>query len=334
MSRFSKVRRDQFLRFFFVFYNQQSNLSSATCEGLARSSCGCSSYWWANFLYIQNFYPDGDPNNECMGWTWYLANDMQMYWLAPLVLVCLYRFRRVGPLVWSTFLLATLVVPFVLALVYNLSPNPLPGLAGMGSANVRDGTSEHDSFSLVLNKPYGRMGPYLVGMLVAFLYRRGRWERHGLRLSRPLQLAGWLLCGLLFLFTVYGVTGTSGRLLTSDKYASRAGDATWLALSRPLWGLVLAWVTVACLGGFGGVVTRILSARMWLPISRLTFCAYLVHPIVLNTVFNNLRSPIYYQDILGIYFYIGNVVLSYAAAAAVALLVESPLARLEGLVLK
>ncbi|GFO39286.1 nose resistant to fluoxetine protein 6-like [Plakobranchus ocellatus] len=42
----------------------------------------CRDSWWVNLLYIQNLYIE---KLGCMGVTWYLANDMQFYILAPLV---------------------------------------------------------------------------------------------------------------------------------------------------------------------------------------------------------------------------------------------------------
>ncbi|XP_022247209.1 O-acyltransferase like protein-like [Limulus polyphemus] len=43
----------------------------------------CSKYWWRNLLYINNMW---NATEMCMGWTWYLANDMQFYIISPLFL--------------------------------------------------------------------------------------------------------------------------------------------------------------------------------------------------------------------------------------------------------
>ncbi len=46
---------------------------------------GCrNGYWWTSFLYIGNVIK---PDNMCLGVTWYLFNDMQFHWIAPLALV-------------------------------------------------------------------------------------------------------------------------------------------------------------------------------------------------------------------------------------------------------
>jgi hypothetical protein len=44
----------------------------------------CPSQWWQNALYINNLFTF---SKQCIGWTWYLANDMQFYWITPPLLV-------------------------------------------------------------------------------------------------------------------------------------------------------------------------------------------------------------------------------------------------------
>jgi peptidoglycan/LPS O-acetylase OafA/YrhL len=40
--------------------------------------------WWIAFLYIGNFFKS---NDICLGITWYLYDDMQFYWIAPLAMI-------------------------------------------------------------------------------------------------------------------------------------------------------------------------------------------------------------------------------------------------------
>ncbi|GFU10753.1 transposable element Tcb1 transposase [Trichonephila clavipes] len=46
----------------------------------------CQAYWWWNLLYFNNFLTAA---NQCIPWSWYLANDMQFYVLSPLFMVTL-----------------------------------------------------------------------------------------------------------------------------------------------------------------------------------------------------------------------------------------------------
>ncbi|XP_062587685.1 O-acyltransferase like protein-like, partial [Saccostrea cucullata] len=66
----------------------------------------CKEYWWRNLLYIQNFFPVGE---ECIGWGWYLAVDMQFFVLSPLIIYPLYR----KPLIGYIIILALMVMQLV-----------------------------------------------------------------------------------------------------------------------------------------------------------------------------------------------------------------------------
>lgn len=58
-------------------------------------SDACTKYWWSHVLFINNFYPFGN-DEQCLGWTWYLPNDMQFFLLLPLFVYLLYRWRVIG----------------------------------------------------------------------------------------------------------------------------------------------------------------------------------------------------------------------------------------------
>ncbi len=94
-------------------------------------------------------------------------------------------------------------------------------------------------------------------------------------------------------------------------------------------GLALMWLTLVCLVGRGGMVNSFLSSSLWLPLSRLTYCAYLVHPIVLTTYYAGFQAPLYYTDETAIYAFLGNLVVAYACAALLACTVEFPLSEVE-----
>jgi hypothetical protein len=68
--------------------------------------------------------------------------------------------------------------------------------------------------------------------------------------------------------------------------------ALYSATSRIIWALSLAWITFACITGNGGPVNTFLSAKVWIPLSRLTHCAYLVHPIVMAVLYGSREQAL------------------------------------------
>ena len=52
-------------------------------EGFEAPACR-DKYWWTSILYIGNIYKADDL---CLPVSWYLQNDMQFHWIAPLCLI-------------------------------------------------------------------------------------------------------------------------------------------------------------------------------------------------------------------------------------------------------
>lgn len=45
----------------------------------------CQQEWWQHLLFITTLYQDSKL--KCVGWDWYLANDMQFFVLTPFILM-------------------------------------------------------------------------------------------------------------------------------------------------------------------------------------------------------------------------------------------------------
>ena len=67
----------------------------------------CKEYGWTTILYINNFYPKLQ-DFTCFDWTWYLANDMQMFLLLPWIVIS-YKATKLGG---SLFILALYIANF------------------------------------------------------------------------------------------------------------------------------------------------------------------------------------------------------------------------------
>jgi len=86
--------------------------------------------WWSQLLYINNYVSKVEIGwnsaHSGMAETWYLACDMQMFWLSPLFIYPLWKWKKAG-LVWVVTCLSTLLVastiPFIL--IPDLQPTVL-----------------------------------------------------------------------------------------------------------------------------------------------------------------------------------------------------------------
>lgn len=279
----------------------------------------CVSYWWTNLLYINNFHPV-EFNAECMGWTWYLANDMQFFVITPLYLILLHTWFPAGVLALGITLLSSFGVTGFIAAYYDYPANVFYNLY----AGITPDPNQPTVDTEIYGKPYCRIGPYLVGILMGYVIFKKYRINFGPLLNWIIHILLWIIAFILGMATVYGFYSSyHGHTL------SKAENVIYFMFARTTWGVALAIVTYVCHYGYGGFINRFLSQPFWVPLSRLTFNAYLVHEIILEVLFTNLRGPMPYVDTTMAVYCISAVVLAYGAAAIVTIFVEFPLSNVE-----
>lgn len=276
----------------------------------------CTKTWWRNLLYINNFV---DTNNSCMAWTWYLANDMQFYLISPLLLVPLYFSRRLGGLVCGLVLLVITITTYIVS--YQLH---LPAV--MFTSDPSSLTTKSDYFPYYFVRPYCRIGPYIVGIVAGYiLYTKEK----NFKLNKEMNLLLWFLMTLMGAVVTFGVYGpVTGATLTPGI------AALYNATYRSVWGVVVSWIVFACVTGHGGFINTLLSWEAFVPLGRLTYCVYLVHPILLYYYTATTRQTIYVTNNTLGYAFIGTLVLSHMLAFLVSVVLEAPMKELEKVVFK
>ena len=106
---------------------------------------------------------------------------------------------------------------------------------------------------------------------------------------------------------------------------SELQSALYSAFSRPLWACATGWMIFACITKHGGIFESILSARCFVPLSRLTYPAFLIHPIVMAVFYGSRQSSFHFSHYLMLYLILGNIVITYASAFILSALFELPL---------
>ena len=280
----------------------------------------CSKYWWTNLFYINNLYPWRMEEN-CIGWTWYLANDMQFYVFSPLILIPLYFLFPLGVAISGAVLFVSFVTTGALTGIYDLQANEF---AAFAYGYVTNNTSPDTSFqNLLYVKPWHRVPPYIVGLLLGYVLYCFRLpsRRYVNYIVFPIL---WIVSGICLATTLYGLYPTwHGHVPTL------AENIIYNMFSRTVWSIGLALLVFVCHYGYGGIVNKFLSMKFWIPLSRISYNAYLIHPLILSVIFGSARKPVYYEDYSLTMYACGIVVLSYGAAAVVSVFVEFPIGNLE-----
>merc|ERR1719502_987522 len=143
----------------------------------------------------------------------------------------------------------------------------------------------------VYSKPYARIPAYFVGTMTA-----------------------WLL--VIFIpATDYG---------EHAKEWSIATNALFVNLARPLFAAGWAVITLLCYYDYVPLLNGFLSHPCWTPLARLTYGAYLVHPLVIKLSAGNAMQFYTFNSMDLLYRFTGNALLTTMGSVALWALCERP----------
>ncbi|OQR69130.1 nose resistant to fluoxetine protein 6-like [Tropilaelaps mercedesae] len=281
-------------------------------ESISTYDVTCQKNWWINALYLQNFV---NTPQMCLNHTWYSAVDMQFYIVSPVILLVLYKNRTVGLLLITFLGLASMAATAIIIAVNNYPA--MPYISNIVPLESLNGYSAN-----VYIKPYCRMGPYLVGMVTGYVIHQSNGR---LQFTRRATVLGWVGAISGMLVVLYAMWNAN----TGVSLPPVAIAALYGACSRTLWAVGLSWIVLACLSGHGGVVNSILSWKGLVPFSRLTYSAYIIHPVVMAIFYGSREGVFDYTPSLITYFALGNIVVTYLLSFVMSLVFESPLIGIE-----
>lgn len=243
-----------------------------------------------------------------MPWSWYLACDMQYFitglfiltvFVSPITstvvksmndfLHCRYlRWRPVG-LALAIGLVFVGVVSGYMLLSANTSAQVRTVLCfSRSSPFISQSLRPYCCFHMQDNyfdKPYTRVTPFAIGILLGILFV----DRDLVRMRVPSLISS------LMMFVSLGVMGgviyvDYVNFTPKTKPWSARQDAAYQSFGRLGFALAVAVVSFTCVNNNHGLVNRFLSLGIWEPLGKLTYGAYLVHPIIIRAY--------YYQQVM------------------------------------
>ena len=138
--------------------------------------------------------------------------------------------------------------------------------------DLKVSSSVMNYFDFLYMKPYCRIQAYVIGLITGYcvhLYMRQKYT-----LSKYWVLVGWSLAACFLLGPLYGSYHVKSTNLSAAIYNS---------LSRISWSIGLSLIIYLSIVD-GGLVDKLLSWSLWVPLSRLTFAAYLIHPVLISSI--------------------------------------------------
>ncbi|XP_018314239.1 nose resistant to fluoxetine protein 6-like, partial [Mycetomoellerius zeteki] len=253
----------------------------------------CSKYWWRNVLYIHNLF---GHNTMCLSWSWYLSNDMQFFIIGQALLILSTVYFYVTVVVLGIILIGSIILSGYVSYIYEFVPT----------------LDEQNRLADVLYfPPWIRIGPYIIGMITGYIIVRFNKK---IALKKRTVILYWTLgaaCNISVLFGLY------------KRQISVLLSAIYVALNRTVWAIGIAWIVIMCYTEHGGIVKKLLTFKVWIPFSRLTYCAYLLNPFIINSL--RLHEISTHLEILSMStMTIGYIGIIYFCAYALFLMAESP----------
>ncbi|XP_047103519.1 nose resistant to fluoxetine protein 6-like [Schistocerca piceifrons] len=259
-----------------------------------RADVICPKYWWRNLLYINNLF---DREEMCLSWSWYLSNDMQFFIIASFLLILSSSYFLLSAIILGSLIVASSAVTFYSSYINSYIP-------------VLD--QQFAMLSTLYDPPWTRIGPHLVGVATGYIviYLKGK-----LILKKRTLLMAWLLGSTFNVITLFGLYNRNIPVTAA---------ALYVALSRTAWALGISWIIIACCTNNAGIINSILSFRGWIPLSRLTYCVYLLNPLLMNSMYLDSETAMHVEFLpLAAYFF-GHVGVSFFCAFVLSLTFETP----------
>lgn len=178
-------------------------------------------------------------------------------------------------------------------------------------------------FGDIYIKPYTRVGTYIVGVLAAYVLSEHRVTLQRLIFSSNrniTQLTGWMLS----LGTIFAILYGQSDIYTGQRLDDVWAEAVYNALARIAWGVAIGWLVIAAAFNRSGLVGSFLSWPLWSVVARVSYSAYLLHPLVFLFYAQTSRRPFHMTDITVIFMFGGSVCTILLLSTLYTLGLESP----------
>lgn len=291
----------------------------------------CRTNWWANLLVVNNFL--GQPD-ICLPSSWFVSVLMQLFLVGSLIIVMARRFS-LGLAASALVLLLAGSSAISFALAYRL--NVQAPVIRMDESFV---TEMDDNIFRLYTNIVNNLGPFLVGMAGGFLLllatrpggqRRARCSPKRDNPTNKQRIKWYLLeTGVALL------VGLIGYLVLSSvfyQHYTRLWAAFYWALHRIGWAIVTGYLIHQCATAKFKLLYDLLSLSTFIPLSRLIFIAYLVYPIYIHVHSGLVRDGLHVSIYNMMNIYITRLVLTFATALVIYLLVELPFCSIETILL-
>jgi len=283
----------------------------------------CDESWWENILFVNNIL---SQNRGCLPVSWYFGLDIQLYALAPFVVLVYHKHKAGGMMVNFGLMTLIVILSFTTAYDENMSLHRFDGKA-------------FDRYETgALTYPWTRGNVFLLGQLLAFV-----WNQRELSNQPRFKIRKFFAN----LFVIFGIILTSLSVFGTTKWhqlhacpidgepSSECGSglemvyrAIFIAIRGPLWCTAILIFSILCFSNQGGFVQTVLSHPMWIIPARLCVGIYLFHFGLFYVFYLNRTFKASMDAFFFLLFVLAVLFLSAVFSGLLFVFIESPLSQL------
>ena len=279
----------------------------------------CTNKWWHNLLYIQNYTKIGEG---CLIWSWYLANDMQLFLITPWIIILFNWNKKRCLQIIAAICVASVIIQICVVWHYDLSTSYFYVAKG-------------EFFEDYYVRPYNRINAYLLGIVFAWAYFAWKDKKNeGFIVNQwTRKWVDNVYLKYTLIFIGIGITYTCVSLqYVFDHYwqdIQTWHNVLYIIVSRPMFVIGLLLVVYPAMLGKEKILFTILGAPFWNALAKLTYGAYMFHVIILIAEKSGEYHSTYYTIMRVVFFSIHIWVLSYLLSLLLSLFIEIPIGQLE-----
>lgn len=280
---------------------------------------------WSPLLFVDNLVDNGAT--QCMGWGWYLQNDMQIF-LYCMVLLLVYEWKSMAGyvmIVWS--ILASFFYN-----MYYVSENHVHTLIHTADLGLQ-GNYQQDIYI----KPWARCPPYLYGLLLGIMYtnflleeKKAESDHIFVKLKKAMQknrILQWSIeLSGVFLGTFICFIPRTGQ---NEHNWSQLAHSLYLTYGKTGFVVAVSLIVLPSLLGVNSFVRFILDTKLFNFIGKVSYCTYLVHLIFITYWMYAQFTNFYFEPIATYVIFLTTSIASIAFGFILSILVEIPFSRFQ-----
>nr|XP_016931644.1 O-acyltransferase like protein [Drosophila suzukii] len=264
----------------------------------------CQKSWFWTLLFVVNY-----TKHKCLHHTWYLAVDMQLFLISPILLIAIYKWGKKAAA--GIFVLIVLLSGCLFATMMVNNYSMLKNYSSTAREKIYYATHTHAT-------------PWLMGFLFGYFLYLNQGKKF--KLSWMAVWSGWILC-LSMIFT--SIFALYPAIKSGAPPLSTLEESSYYTLTRLGWPMAIGWVIFACIQGYGGLANSFLSSPLWQPLSRLSYSVYIWHKFIQEINSRNIRTNSYYSDYQVMLRFWSTFGFTVLLAYLMYILVEAPVSGLD-----